>query len=124
MARRFVLLVACLMCQNVAAIAGEADVVKVDIEARALGIYDFTVTVSHGDTGWDHYVDRWEIVDDDDIVLGTRILLHPHINERPFMRSLTGVEIPEHSNKVTVRAHDSVHGFGGKVVTVDLTGRK
>ena len=122
MVRKFVLLVACLACQSMTAFAGEADVVKVDVDANSQGVYNFSVTVSHEDTGWEHYADRWEIVDGDGRILETRVLHHPHVNEQPFTRSLPGVEIPGHLNKLTVRAHDSVHGYGGKVVSVDFTG--
>ena len=122
--RCFVLLVACLMCLCVGAFAGEVDVLMVDVAANDRGGYNFTVTVAHKDSGWDHYADRWEILDGDGNILGTRTLHHPHVNEQPFTRSLSGVEIPDHVNVVTVRAHDSVHGQGGKVVSVDLTGNR
>jgi hypothetical protein len=51
-------------------------------------------------------------------VLGTRTLLHPHAEEQPFTRSLTGVRIPDDVAAVTIRAHDSVHSYGGKALTV------
>ena len=121
--RKCVLLVACLACQNVTAFAGEADVVKVDVDAKSQGVYNFSVTVSHEDTGWEHYADRWEIVDNHGNILQTRILHHPHVNEQPFTRSLAGVAIPDHIEKLTVRAHDSVHEYGGTAVSVDLRGR-
>lgn len=100
--------------------AGEADVVKV--EAFATGdTWSFNVTVAHGDTGWGHYADKWDIVAPDGTVLGTRTLYHPHVDEQPFTRSLSGVSIPAGIDTVTVRAHDSVHGYGGAEMTVDLT---
>ena len=123
MVRKSVLLVACLASQNMTVFAGEADVVKVAVDAKSQGVYNFSVTVSHGDTGWEHYADRWEIVDNDGNILQTRVLHHPHVNERPFTRSLAGVEIPDHIERLTVRAHDSVHEYGGTVVSVDLQGR-
>ena len=106
-----------------AALAGNADVVEVVVEASGRGVYHFAVTVAHEDTGWEHYADRWEILDGNGRILGTRTLHHPHVNEQPFTRSLTGVEIPGHIEGVTVRAHDRLHGLGGKVVYVDLTGK-
>lgn len=54
----------------------------------------------------------------DGTVLGTRTLLHPHLNEQPFTRSLTDVRIPDGVTEVTVRARDSIHGHGGKTLTV------
>jgi hypothetical protein len=44
----------------------------------------------------------------------------PGINEQPFTRSLGGVMIPDGITTVTVQAHDSVHGFGGKIITIQL----
>jgi hypothetical protein len=51
-------------------------------------------------------------------VLGTRTLLHPHETEQPFTRSLSGVEVSADVAAVTIRAHDSVHGYGGPELTV------
>ena len=101
-----------------AAVAGEADVVGVEVSRSADGTYRFDVTVRHADESWEHYADRWEVVAPDRTVLGTRILLHPHVDEQPFTRSLDGVAVPEGVAEVTVRARDSVHGDGGEVMTV------
>ena len=102
------------------ALAGEADVLAVEAVPEGAGAWRFHVTVAHGDTGWDHYANKWEVVAPDGRVLGTRTLLHPHETEQPFTRSLGGVAVPEGVERVTLRAHDSVHGPGGKEVTVDL----
>jgi len=102
------------------AFAGEADVVAVEAAQEGAGTWRFDVTVKHADEGWEHYADRWEVVAPDGTVLGTRVLLHPHEAEQPFTRSLSGVAIPEEIERVTLRAHDSVHGLGGAEVTVDL----
>ena len=50
----------------------------------------------------------------------TRVLLHPHDHEQPFTRSLPRVAVPEGLRRVAVRAHDSVHEYGGAVMTVRL----
>lgn len=120
--RCLALLVASLAGLCSAVCAGEADILKVEMTADDRGGYQFAVTLAHDDTGWDHYADRWEILDDDGNILGTRTLYHPHVNEQPFTRSLSGVEIPAHVKKIIVRAHDRVHGYGGQAVVVDLTG--
>lgn len=70
------------------------------------------VTLRHGDTGWDHYADGWEVVDAQGRRLGYRKLLHPHVNEQPFTRSLGGVEIPEDVSTVFVRPHCNTTGWG------------
>ena len=102
-------------------LAGEADVVGVKARSGGDGTWSFSVTVRHDDEGWDHYADRWELLGPDGEVLGTRVLLHPHVGEQPFTRSLGGVEIPEGLGKVVVRARDSVHGYGGKEMGIELS---
>lgn len=105
-----------------AAFAGEADVLDVTVIRTGEYVYRFDVTVLHGDEGWDHYADRWEVIAPDGTVLGTRVLRHPHVGEQPFTRSLAGVRVPEGIGKVTVRARDSVHEYGGAEVVVKLPG--
>lgn len=90
--------------------------------------WTFSVTVSHPDTGWDDYADGWDVVTPDGMVIKkdptdpfTRVLLHPHENEQPFTRAQSGLMIPEGVDRVLVRAHDLLDGFGGQQVTVDLT---
>ncbi|PNV85697.1 MAG: hypothetical protein C0610_10450 [Desulfobacteraceae bacterium] len=100
--------------------AEEAEVLKVEVKRSGDNVYYFDVTVTHKDEGWDHYADKWDVVAPDGTILGTRTLYHPHVQEQPFTRSLSGVKIPEGVRRVTIRAHDSVHGYGGKVMTVDL----
>ena len=98
--------------------AGEADVVAATLTPAGDGAWRVGVTVEHADAGWDHYADAWEMVAPDGAVLGTRTLLHPHVDEQPFTRSLSGVAIPDEVVEVTIRARDSVHGRGGRELTV------
>jgi len=100
--------------------AGEADVVGVKIIKEGTGTYRFDVTVRHGDEGWKHYANGWDVVAPDGKVLGTRELAHPHENEQPFTRSLAGVVIPDGINEVSLRAHDSVHQHGGAEMRVQV----
>lgn len=103
------------------AIAGEADVLDVTVDGAGKE-FRFSVTVKHADEGWDHYVNRWEVLDEAGNVLGKRILAHPHVQEQPFTRSAT-ISIPEGVKSVSVRAHDSVDGYGGREMVVKLPGR-
>ncbi|MEM7733396.1 MAG: hypothetical protein AAF280_11515 [Pseudomonadota bacterium] len=84
-------------------------------------LWNFHVTVEHGDTGWDHYADGWEVLDADGNRLAYRKLLHPHVNEQPFTRSLSGVAIPDGTEAVFVRANCSVSGWSSNVMKVDLS---
>ena len=74
----------------------------------------FEVTIRHADTGWDHYADGWTVLAPDGTELGHRELLHPHVEEQPFTRSLSGVPIPGGLVEVVIRPHDSVHGAGAE----------
>ncbi|WP_422038614.1 hypothetical protein [Roseibium sp.] len=87
------------------------DVEIVEASARQSGsTWTFSVTLKHGDTGWDHYADLWQVFAPDGKLLGERVLLHPHVEEQPFTRSLSGVAIPDGIDEVVIRARDSVHG--------------
>jgi hypothetical protein len=88
--------------------------------ARSGATWRFSATVAHADEGWDHYADAWRVVGPDGTVYGVRELLHPHVTEQPFTRSLSGVAIPEGVERVTVEARDSVHGWGGAAVEIVL----
>ena len=83
-------------------------------------ICSFDVTLEHEDTGWDHYADYWQVIDEHGTVLGKRVLHHPHVNEQPFTRSLGGIKIPKNVKTVWIEAHDSVHGLSGNRHKVEL----
>lgn len=101
--------------------AGLADVLKVEIRpATEVGRFDVEVTLRHADSGWDHYANRWEILAPDGRVIASRVLAHPHVNEQPFTRGLSGVRIPAEYTWVRVRGHDLVHGNGGREVTLSV----
>ena len=102
------------------AFAGKADVIGVKLTKSNADMYRISVTVAHDDTGWDHYADQWDVLDEEGNVLGTRVLMHPHENEQPFTRSMS-LSIPMDVKKITVRARDKKHGYGGKTMTVDVT---
>ena len=99
--------------------AGEADVLAVEAERSGSG-WRFSVTVAHADAGWEHYADAWRVRAPDGTVLGIRTLHHPHVSEQPFTRSLSGVAVPEDVGTVRVEARDSVHGWGGQALVLDL----
>lgn len=114
------LLLAALLRATSPTLAGEADVLSVEPVAEPGGTWRFAVTVRHADQGWDHFADRWQVLAPDGAVLGERELLHPHDNEQPFTRSLSGVVVPDGVTEVTVRAHDKVHGWSGAGMIVPL----
>ena len=92
-----------------------------EVVAQKSGMsWKFHVTIRHGDTGWDHYADGWEVLDAGGQRLGYRKLLHPHVDEQPFTRSLNGVAVPDGTREVYVRAHCSVGDWSGEAVKVVL----
>ena len=99
--------------------AGEAQIV--DARAQKNGpTWTFSVTIAHGDTGWDHYADAWRVVTLEGEVLGTRTLHHPHVEEQPFTRSLSGVAIPREVREVLIEARDSVHGWNAATYKIEI----
>ncbi len=88
---------------TVSALGGEADVVDAGIVRAADGTYRFDVTLAHADTGWEHYADAFEIVDAQGNVLAVRILVHPHVEEQPFTRSISGVTLDPDLREVTIK---------------------
>jgi len=95
---------------------------KVDVKANcsASRVCTFNVTLNHQDTGWKHYANKWEIYTPDGKLLARRTLYHPHVNEQPFTRSLSGVKIPKGLNKVIVKGHDLVHGYSDDVFVYEF----
>lgn len=88
--------------------------------SKSGGAFTFNVTVSHTDKGWEDYADIWRIKDMSGKVLGERKLAHPHVNEQPFTRSLSGVKIPDDVDSVLVEVHDTVNGWSPQPKTVKL----
>lgn len=105
---------------SVTEISGCADVVDVVLVPEGPGTYRFDVTVRSADTGWDKYADLWEIRTPDGPILGERVLTHPHVDEQPFTRSQSGIEVPADVGLVTVIARDSVGGYCGEPFEVDI----
>lgn len=90
------------------------------VEAAVLNGQTLSVTLSHPDTGWDHYADGWEVLTPDGTSLGIRELAHPHVNEQPFTRSLSGVQVPEGIEALHIRARCNDTGWSEKVFVLPL----
>ena len=109
----------CGLVLSATVFANEVEIVKVELEPSA-NRWTFHVTLSHEDTGWDHFADGWRIVDSKGNELGYRKLWHPHVEEQPFTRTLANVLVPEGTNIIFIEAHDKVHGWAKKKVKIDL----
>ena len=110
-----------IVCLILASPALADDAVIEAVEARPSGeTWTFSVTLSHGDTGWDDYADGWRVVEADGTELGLRVLYHPHVEEQPFTRSLSGVFIPNGIDTVFVEARTNADGWGAERFPVSL----
>jgi len=99
--------------------AGQVEIEKVVLRSNSGGnTWSFYVTLKHADTGWEHYADAWRIVDDEGNEIAKRVLYHPHVNEQPFTRSLSGVKLVEDAI-IYVEAHDKLHGWSKDRVKID-----
>lgn len=90
---------------------------------EAGGTWRFDVTAQHVDENAQHFVDQWEILiplPDGQTLSYARPFTQAH-QEQPFETTLSGIKIPEGTARVTVRARDSLNGYGGQEVVVDLS---
>ena len=102
-------------------LAGEVRIV--DVKVRCQVDCNFSVTLEHADTGWEHYANQWDVVSLDGQIIKSRVLYHPHVNEQPFTRSLSGVSIAKDVKQVKIRAKDLKHGYSSQEYLVDLPER-
>ena len=117
------LLIFCLMVWTSSVFANQVAIRGVQLN-QTNGEWTIHVTLEHKDTGWEHYADGWRVVDSNGKELGYRKLWHPHQNEQPFTRGLSGVAIPKGTTTIYVEAHDKVHGWSKQRVKIDLTKSK
>ena len=103
--------------------ANEVEIVETRFE-KSGDTWTVHTTLRHEDSGWDHYADKWRVIDRHSKTLGERVLFHPHENEQPFTRSQSGIRIPDDVPVVYVEAHDKVHGWSKQRVLVDLRRKK
>ena len=105
--------------------AGNADVLDVQVHKSMPRVFRFDVTIQHPGEGPVHFVDRWEILDEKGELIDERRFTNPYLGEQPFTRSLSHVTIPIGTRTVTIRAHDTVHGFAGleRQITLDIQTR-
>jgi len=97
---------------------GQVEIVNVEVVCSSS--CTFSVTLKHGDEGWDHYANQWDVMTMDGRLLKSRVLYHPHVDEQPFTRFLSGVKVPAGTSRVKIRARDLKHGYSSKEYTVQI----
>ena len=80
---------------------GQVEIVNVEVVCSSS--CKFSVTLKHGDEGWDHYANQWDVMTMDGKLLKSRVLYHPHVDEQPFTRS--GGPIPVRSHLTVACKH-------------------
>ena len=88
----------------------EASIVSVSVSGNE-GNYTFNVGISSPDTGCKQYANWWEVISEDGKLIKRRILGHSHVNEQPFVRSDSGIQI-KNNQIVIVRGHMNTSGYG------------
>lgn len=108
------------MCMHNTAYSGDVDILAAEFQHRGDNHWSVKVTLEHDDQGWNHYADKWRVVDGKGKVIGNRVLHHPHVDEQPFTRSLDDITIANATSIVYIEAHDKVHGWTRKRLKIDL----
>lgn len=99
----------------------DPSVIEAAAATRSGDAWRIDVTLRHPDSGWDHYADAWEVLAPDGTSLGLRVLVHPHVDEQPFTRSLGGISVPDGVDHVLIRTRCLLDGWADGQVRVDLT---
>ena len=102
------------------AFSSEPDVKGVKVEKVGM-LWNIHVTLEHPDTGWDHYADGWEVLDSLGNSLAYRKLMHPHVEEQPFTRALSGVVIPDGTREIFIKVSCSKKGWSNNLTRVELS---
>ena len=103
-----------------------ADVLRVRALQEGETLWRFEVTIQHPDTGAKDRVDGWDLLLPDDSVVkpvpGSAFTqaIDGEISTQPEVHVQTGIVIPVDTELLRVRAHDSVDGFGGRELLIDM----
>ncbi|WP_380054434.1 hypothetical protein ACFE33_13625 [Falsihalocynthiibacter sp. SS001] len=113
------LAITCLLLSAGVAVADPAEITNVRASQHG-DTWRFDVEILHPDTGWDHYADGWKVYAPDGTLLGERPLAHPHENEQPFTRTVSGIKVPDGVDHVMIHSNCSVDGETAKPYRVKL----
>jgi len=113
------LLILALILTALPAVADPPTIEAATARPKPMG-WQFDVTLTHPDSGWDHYADGWRILDMNGNQLGLRTLHHPHEQEQPFTRSLNRVQIPTGTTHIQIQARCIRDGWNTSTHTIAL----
>ena len=101
-------------------VARIADVQIKRDSADQAGIYHIRVTIEHEDTGWDDYVEAWEITSPEGELLGVRPFFEPELEDTKTVSALAGVVIPEEIKSIMIRARTHPNGLEGDPFEIQI----
>jgi len=84
------------------------------------GIFHISVTIEHQDTGWDDYIEAWELVGADGKVFASRPFFEPTLETQQTVTALSGVIIPQDVKTVLVRARNYPNGVEGEPFEIEV----
>lgn len=113
------LILTSLLSLPIPALADDPQIIDAKAALTSSG-WKVSVTLTHPDTGWDHFADGWRVLDTSGNELGLRVLAHPHVTEQPFTRSLLLKDVPKNLQTLQIQARCLVDGWGSELYSVEL----
>lgn len=100
--------------------ADHPDVLNATLERDGDDTWRLEVTLSSQYDSAERYADGWRVLDEEGNVLGDHTLTHDHADEQPVTRVQTGLKIPDSIDVITVEGKDTVNGYGGQTIDVEV----
>ena len=101
------------------ALADAPQVISADI-VKAGDHWTVMVTVSHEDSGWDHFASGFEVAMPDGTRIAYKELTRPHTDSPRIEASLGGLSVPAGTGHVLIRTRCSLVGWSAEPVRIDL----
>ena len=100
-----------LFCLSTITIAQEVRITSVDIQGKyGQDVYNVRIGIASPDTGCEQYANWWEIVTLEGKLVYRRILSHSHVNEQPFIRGASKVQLDK-DQEYYIRVHMNNTGY-------------
>lgn len=121
--RTFLLSLIVATAASVGAVSADAPKVLSASATQDDGLWTIKVTMSHVDTGWDHYAKGFELLSPDKKRLAYGEIARPHVGKKTIETTLTGITLPKGLTYVLIRTRCSLVGWASETERLDLPGR-
>lgn len=100
-----------------------ADAPKVVSAVAWMGKMGWTVkvTLSHHDSGWDHFASEWSVALPDGTGIASVDIPEPHVGQQEFESKVKGIDVPPGTPYLLVRTRCNLVGWSSETVRVNLT---